>query len=61
MRGSRRFCQRGSNFDVFCLFVCFMLFFSLMGGGGGGNDPNTTISGPDSERAFRCIPIMAQY
>ena len=28
MRGSRKFCQRGSNFDVFLLLFCFV-FFSL--------------------------------
>ena len=40
MRGSRKFCQRGSNFDnVFVIY--FLLFFSLMGGGG--DYPTTTI------------------
>ena len=37
MRGSRKFCQRGSNFDnVF------------RGGGGRGKDPNATLGGPAS-------------
>ena len=37
--GSRKFCQRGSNFDIFC--------FEL---DEGREDPNTTISGPPSAR-----------
>ena len=38
MRGSRKFCQRGSNFDnVFC-------FIFLVDEGR--EDPSTTISGP---------------
>ena len=41
MRGSRKFCQRESNFDV------FLLFFLV---GRGRNDPKTTISGPSSAR-----------
>ena len=44
MPGSRKFCQRGSNFDV------FGVFFEGGGGGGGGFrgeriQTNTTISG----------------
>ena len=58
MRRSRKFCQRGSNFDFF------------LGGGGGGEggvfffvgerwvDPNTTISGPSSARQQNAI-LMA--
>ena len=40
MRGSRRFCQRGSNFDVF-----FVLYFLV---DEGREDQNTTISRPSS-------------
>ena len=57
MRGSRKFCQRESNSDVF--FVCFFVFccccFFFWGGGGSGFvflkvdegrvDPNTTKTG----------------
>ena len=40
MRGSRKFCQRGSNFNnVFVRF--FYIFFDE-----GRKDPNKTISGP---------------
>ena len=38
MPGSRKFCQRGSNFNIF-FFV-----------DGGREDPSTTISGPSSAR-----------
>ena len=38
MGGSRKFCQRGSNFDMF--FVCFLFVDERR------EDPNTTISGP---------------
>ena len=60
MRESRKFCQRGSNFDVF--FVGFFLGFFWGGGWGGGGgvddgreDPNTTISGP-SLLSCQCWP-----
>ena len=44
MRGSKKFCQRGSNCDnVFFLFVCFLVDEGRI-------DPNTTISGPTSAR-----------
>ena len=34
MRGSRKFCLRGSNFDVvFCVLFFVFVFFSLMRGG----------------------------
>ena len=39
MRGSRKFCQRGSNFDN----VCFKV-------DGGREDPCPTLSGPSSAR-----------
>ena len=42
VRGSRKFCQRGSNFDN----VFFFLFFFFEGR----KDQNTTISGPSSAR-----------
>ena len=54
MRGSRKFCQGGP----FC-------FFKLMRGA---KDPNTTISGPSSDRQgnaikwrFAGVPMMAQH
>ena len=42
MRGSRKFCQRCSNFDNVLL-----------------EDPNTTISGPSSDRANDCPKLYA--
>ena len=35
LRGARKFCQRGSNFDVVCCF--FVRFLGLIGVGGGGS------------------------
>ena len=59
MRGSRKFCQNGSNSDVF--FVCF---FSDEGT----EDQNTTKSGPLSagqqnaiKMAFLWRAMMAQH
>ena len=51
MRGSREFCQRGSNFDVFFFF--FFFFFFLVDEGR--KDPNTTISiiGPPAKRHLK--------
>ena len=59
MRGSRKFCLRGSNFDLdnvvllllffcFCLFVYvyFYSFFIFFLVDEGRKVPNTTISGP---------------
>ena len=46
MRGSRKFFQRGSNFD----YVFFFFFFFFGGGVGGREDPNTNISGSSSAR-----------
>ena len=55
MRGSRKFCQRGSNLDN-----VFLVWW-------GRNYPNTTISGPSSATSkphfkwrFTGIPIMAK-
>ena len=49
MRGSRKFCQRGSNFDFFIfVFVYFFLFFFSVNAGR--EDPNTTLSGPSWAR-----------
>ena len=52
MRGSRKFCQRGSNFDN--------VFFKL--------DPSPTLSGPSSARqriaiklCFAGMPMNAQH
>ena len=50
MRGSRKFCQKGSNFDVFYFLV-----------DEGRDDPNTTKSGnrrPASKMPFK---LMAQH
>ena len=54
MRGSRKFCQRGSKFDFFLV-------------DDGREDPNTTISGPSlacQQNAikwqFAGMPMMAQ-
>ena len=53
MRGSRKFCQRGSKFDNVFYSISFYV-------DEGREDPNTTISGPSSacqrnaiEMAFR--------
>ena len=48
MRGSSKFCQRGSNSDN----VFFFFFFFFVGGGGeeGREDPNSTESGPSLAR-----------
>ena len=55
MRGSRKFCQRGSKFDKAFLVD------------EGRKDPDTTISGPSSARqrnafqmAFAGVPMMVQ-
>ena len=56
MHGSRKFCQRGSNFDkVFLVDE-------------GREDPSTTIRGPSSARQrnairwrFAGVPMMAQH
>ena len=46
MRGSRKFCQRGSKFDnVFFLFLFFFIFFLV---DEGIEDPTSTINGPSS-------------
>ena len=54
---SRKFCQRGSDFDN--------VFFLV---DEGRDDPNTTISGPTSARqqtslkwSFTVVPLMAQH
>ena len=54
MRGSRKFCQRGSNFDTFFLVD------------EGREDPSTTVSGPSSAHQknaikwrFAGVPMMA--
>ena len=54
MRGSRKFCQRGSNYDK--------VFFSFMRGGGvGGEDPNTTISGSSTARLRNAIYMVFRW
>ena len=55
MRGSRKFCQRGSASDVFLFdFTVFFLLSVFVGGlvDGGREDPNTMKNGPG--------PMMAQ-
>ena len=61
-RGSRKFCQRGSNFGN-VLFVVVVLVDE-----GRPEDPNATISGPLSARQPNVIPwrfagkpMMAQH
>ena len=51
MRGSRKICQRGSNFEN--VYFCFVLFSFLVDEGR--EDPNTTISGPSSARQRNAI------
>ena len=55
MRGSRKFCQKGSNFDKgFFLF----LFFKY---DEGSRDPNTTISGPSTARQRNAIYMAFRW
>ena len=49
MRGSRKFCQRGSNFDVFCLVDELR------------EDLSNTIRGPSFKWRFAGVPMMAQH
>ena len=58
MRGSRKFCQRGSKFDnVFCCFFC--LFFHLVDEGI--EDQNTAINGPSSARQRNVIEMAFRW
>ena len=50
MRGSRKLCRRGSNFDNVFLFLC--VFFLVEKGR---EDPITTISGLSSARQRNAI------
>ena len=54
MRGSRKFCQRGSNFDKFFFFF-FFFFFERR------EDPNTTICGPTSARKRNAIQMAFRW
>ena len=58
MRGSRKFCQRGSNFDN----VFFFIYFFFLGGRGlvyeEREDPSTTINGPSSARQRNARPTL---
>ena len=56
MRGSRKFCQRGTNSDN----VIFLFLDEGRLDGGGMADPNTAISGPSSARQQNAIE-MAQH
>ena len=49
MRGSRKFCQRGSNYDKFFLV------------NEGREDPNTTNSGPSSARQQNAIKMAFRW
>ena len=49
MRRSRKFNQRGSNFDVFFLFD------------EGRKDPNTTISGPSMASQRNAVQIVFRW
>ena len=53
MRGSRKFFQRGSNFD----YVYFLLFLVDEGR----EDSNITISGPSSARQQNAIYMMFRW
>ena len=46
MRGSRKFCQRASNFDAFFFFFFFFFLFFF---DEGREDLSTTVSGPSSD------------
>ena len=52
MPGSRKFCQRGSNFNN-------VVFFFLADEGW--EDPNTTISGPSSARQQNAIEMAFRW
>ena len=53
MRGSRKFCHRGSNFDK--VFLPFSFTFFLVDEGR--EDPSTTISGPSPARQRNAIEL----
>ena len=53
MRGSRKLCHRGSNFDNFCC-CCFLDYE-------GTNDPNTTLSGPSSTHQRNAISMAFRW
>ena len=53
MRGSRKVCQRGSNFDRFFYFDFLV--------DKGREDPNTTISGPLSAHQRNTIKIAIHW
>ena len=52
IRGSRKFCQRGSNFDK---------FFFLLLVDEGREYPNTTISGPSLARQRNAIEMAFRW
>ena len=51
MLGSRKFCQRGSNSDVFLFFLVYV----------GREDQNNTKSGPPSARQQNAISIAFRW
>ena len=57
MRGSKMFCQRGSNFDNVCFYWC--LFFDE-----GRLDPNSTkkitIIGPPAKRHLNGVSLACR-
>ena len=57
MRGSRKLCQRGSNFDYFCCCCCCCCFLDDEGR----KDPNTTISGPSSTHQRNAISMAFRW
>ena len=54
MRGSRKFCQRGSN----CNNVFFLSFFIF---DEGRKDPSNTISGPSLARQRNAILMVCRW
>ena len=54
MRGSKRFCQRGSKFDFFSLFFIFS-------NDEGREDQNTTINGPSWARQRNAIQTAFRW
>ena len=53
MRGSRKFCQRGSKFDV--VFCCVFLVYERI------EDPNTAINGPTLARQRNAIKMAFRW
>ena len=56
MRGSRKICERGSNFDSFTAFL-----FKLVLVDEGRENPNTTRNGPSSTRQRNAILMSFRW